>query len=250
MKIAVCFWGLTRSLKYTINSLHENIFDVFKKNNIEYKIFMHTYNVYGKYNNKRSLEHNITLDNNEYKLLEPDYISIDNQEEIKSNINFLKYRTHKDPWDSQYQTHDNFILAMYSKKCLLKLFQDNDDGTYTHFLMIRSDVRYLNNFDIRWLSDIKNNEIYVPIFHFKPFNFNDRMALTNDKRVFTIYNNIYDIMLEYSKKKPLHSETINKVNMDNNNINVIPIKFFFNRVRANGIEGKDVSFINGKFTYK
>ena len=39
MKIALCFWGLTRSLKYTIDSIKNNILEILDSHNIEYKIF-------------------------------------------------------------------------------------------------------------------------------------------------------------------------------------------------------------------
>jgi hypothetical protein len=247
MKVAVCFWGLTRSLKYTIDSINKYIFDIFKKNNIEFRVFMHTYSVFEKYNNSWANEKNIVLDNEEYKLLNPDYLSIDNQEQVKSSIDFLQYRTQADPWCNNYETMNNFILAMYSKKQLLKLFLDNDDGTYTHFLMIRPDVRYLNSFDIKWLSTIKNNEIYVPGFGLFGYGggsngFNDRMAFTKDKKIFIIYNKLFDQCLDFSRKAPLHSETINKYNMIIRNIKITFIPFYFNRVRANGVNEIDVKF--------
>jgi len=36
MKGALAFWELTRSLKYTIESIENNIFDVFRENNIDF----------------------------------------------------------------------------------------------------------------------------------------------------------------------------------------------------------------------
>ena len=238
MKVAVCFWGLTRSLKYTCDSIDKHIFDVFKINNVEYSIFMHTYTVHEKYNNPRAGERDITLNNEEYECINPHYVLLDNQEKVKSSINFLQYRTHSDPWQNNYVTMDNFILAMYSKKRLLELFQEHDDGSYTHFLMIRPDVKYLNNLDINWLTKIKDDEIYVPDFGIFGGHggFNDRMALMCNKRIFVIYNSVFDRMLEYSKKASLHSESINRFNMNINKIRTVFISFYFNRVRANGRE--------------
>ena len=43
MKVVVGFFGITRSLKYTIESINENIFNILKINNIEYDIYIHTY---------------------------------------------------------------------------------------------------------------------------------------------------------------------------------------------------------------
>lgn len=251
MKIAICFWGLTRSLKYTIKSIHKKIFDILKKENIEYKIFMHTYKVNSLYSNPRAKEYNIMLENEEYKLLEPDYYTIDTQEEVAKNIDFTSYRTFKDPWNTNYKTMDNFILAMYSKKRLLELLM-NTNEKYTHYLFIRPDVKYLNNFDVSWLQNIKNNEIFVPEFHYNYYKFNDRMALFTNDKILKLYSGIYYFMLEYSKHKPLHSETIHRdILMKHvDNINIKPIKFYFNRVRANGVEQSDVKCINNIYIFQ
>lgn len=245
MKIAICFWGLTRSLKYTIKSIHKHIFDVFKNSNIEYKIFMHTYKVNSLYSNPRAKEYNIMLENEEYKLLEPDYYTIDLQEEVEKKLDFKSYRTFKDPWNTNYKTMDNFILAMYSKKKLLELI-NNSEEIFTHFLCVRPDVKYLNSFDIKWLYNINNNDIYIPDFHQYHFGFNDRMALITNKKILDIYLNIFDYMKEYSKNNMLHSETCIRYILKKNiiNLNIISIPFYFNRVRANGIMIKDIQTIN------
>ena len=69
MKVALCFWGLTRSLKYTIESIKQNIFQPLDDGHIEYKIFVHTFFFNSIYNNPRANERNITLDFDEYSLL-------------------------------------------------------------------------------------------------------------------------------------------------------------------------------------
>ena len=114
MKVALAFWGLTRSLKYTIDSINKKILNILKQNNIEYKIFMHTWTVNSVYNNIRSNEANIQLDNDEYKLLAPDYFETHDQDEFKKHINFKAFRTHKDPWNTKYQTVDNFCPEFHS----------------------------------------------------------------------------------------------------------------------------------------
>ena len=52
MKVAIGFFGLTRSLRYTIYSITTNIYNVFKANNIEYDVFIHTYSL-SSYNRQR-----------------------------------------------------------------------------------------------------------------------------------------------------------------------------------------------------
>ena len=43
MKIAIGFFGITRSLKYTINSINSNIFHVLELNNIDYDVYIQFY---------------------------------------------------------------------------------------------------------------------------------------------------------------------------------------------------------------
>ena len=70
MKVCICFFGLTRSLKYTIDSINDNLFNILKPNNIQYDIYLHTYDLKILTNN-RSNELECKLDIDEYKLLNP-----------------------------------------------------------------------------------------------------------------------------------------------------------------------------------
>ena len=74
-KICICFFGLTRSLKYTHPSINEHILKILILNNYYFDIYLHTYDL-DKLTNNRSNEKNIKLDFNEYKLLNPDYFMI------------------------------------------------------------------------------------------------------------------------------------------------------------------------------
>ena len=124
-KVAIGFFGITRSLKYTIDSIKTNIFDVLTKNNIDYDIFMHTYYL-NSYSNKRARE-SITnkINNDEYKLLNPKYFHQDDQDKIKNKLNLSLYRTHKDPWNTKYESVDFYILGCYSKFILTEMIEKN-----------------------------------------------------------------------------------------------------------------------------
>jgi hypothetical protein len=242
MKVAIGFWGLTRSLKYTINSIKMNILDVLKENNIEYKIFLHTYSINGNYSNSRANEKNIILDNNEYKLLEPDFSFIDSQNHIMKKINLISYRTHKDPWNTNYETLNYFILAMFSK-LKVTLFIENYvklNDKFDYILFLRPDVKYLNKFDISFFNLINEKSVCIPDFHLYA-NFNDRFFLSNYENGL-LYGKLYNNMLEYSKLHQLHSETFHNYYIRKYyNMNVILINFYFNRCRANGKERNDAN---------
>ena len=55
-RVAILFFGLTRSLNKTTESLHKNLFNHLTDNSIDYDIFIHTYKIFGSYNNEWSKE--------------------------------------------------------------------------------------------------------------------------------------------------------------------------------------------------
>ena len=78
-------------------------------------------------------------------------------------------------------------------------------GNFDYVLFMRPDVKYLNKFDIRFFTMLNEKTIAVPRFHVWS-NMNDRFCLSNMKNAI-VYGKLFDYMLEYSKTKPLHSET-------------------------------------------
>ena len=128
MKIAIGFFGITRSLKYTIESIKQNIFDVFKENNIEYDIFMHTYFLKSYENRRAGEKKNNIIDNEEHKLLSPKYLKIDDQDEIIKKLNLTSYRKFPDPWKTNYQTVNFYILGSYSKYMLTNMIENVEDN--------------------------------------------------------------------------------------------------------------------------
>ena len=244
MKIALCFWGLTRSLKYTLYSIKKRILSVFKNNDIEYKIFIHTYKFDSEYINPRAEEFNIELDFEEYKLLKPDYIEIEDQDTVKEIIDIYKYRTHPDPWNSDYNSVDNFLCAMYSKKQLGKMVE-NCEEEFDYIIYLRPDVKYYTYFDIKYFTLVNKYSVCTPNFHLFP-KLNDRLCILSKDNLNKYYS-LFDKMYEYSLQHPLHSERfqyyiISKIYKWS--IRYIP--FYFNRVRANGFELKDIELTKKK----
>ena len=231
MRVALAFWGLTRSLKYTIDSINKKILNVLKKHNIEYKIFMHAWTINSVYNNTHAKEANIHLDNKEYKLLNPDYFETHDQDDFKKNINLKAFRTHKDPWNTNYETVDNFICAMFSKsKCTQLIRKSNENFDYIIFL--RPDCMYLTLLDISFLKLVNINTVCIPNFALYN-NFNDRFCITN-MNTYQLYGDVFSKLFMYSKNFTLHSETFHYNIIKQHKMNINLINFQFRRVRANG----------------
>ena len=237
MKVALCFWGLTRSLKYTLHSIKKYILNVFNVHNIEYKIFLHTYYFHSIYNNPRAGETNIDLDFDEHYLLNPDFLKIENQDTVKEIIDVFKYRSQPDPWESNYACVDNFLCAMYSKK-QLGIMVENSNIDFDYIIYLRPDVRYLTYFDMKYFSLVNQYNVCTPNFHLFP-NLNDRFCMLLPSKLKKYYL-LFDKMYEYSLLYPLHSERFQyniMVKLYKWSIRYIPI--LFNRVRADGTELHD-----------
>jgi hypothetical protein len=74
----------------------------------------------------------------------------------------------------------------------------------------------------------------IPNFHlFGKYKMNDRFAITN-KDTYLIYGKIFNRLLDLSKKRSLHSETILGLILKSENIKVARVKFTFARIRMNG----------------
>jgi hypothetical protein len=69
-RIAVCFFGLTRSLKYTLPTIQGNLLGPINRAGYAVDVFLHTYNDVAHLNNPRTGE-NSDLDQKEWQILEP-----------------------------------------------------------------------------------------------------------------------------------------------------------------------------------
>jgi len=93
-KVAIIFFGLTRTLGQTIDSIKINLLTPLNENLIEYDIFIHTYKIHGPYTNMWSGESVTNYYNEDIeKILNPKYFIFDDQETITNNINFNEYYT-------------------------------------------------------------------------------------------------------------------------------------------------------------
>tara|TARA_Y200000002_G_C22647873_1_gene649967 strand:- start:469 stop:1332 length:864 start_codon:yes stop_codon:yes gene_type:complete len=236
MKIAVCFFGITRSLSYTIDSIYDNILKVLTKEEIDFDIYLHTYNV-STYYNKRAKEKSDNMDNEEYKLLNADYLKIDDDTEIRREIDIEKYKTHHDPFKNNYNSVFNFILACYSRYQIVEMIKESEKE-YDYIMYVRPDCYYPNPLNVDFLEKVSDKEIVVSNFHLtKEQNvrngFNDRFAICN-KNTYEVYGNVYLDLHKISKKRPLHSEKVLLVNLKSKNIGWVNVNFHFSRVRING----------------
>jgi hypothetical protein len=169
MHIAICFWGLLRSLPFTIKSIEQFILQPLRQYDYTYDIFIHTYSLQGTYSSSRNKETGITINASHYHLLKPQYIFIEDQDEFDANINYWLYSLKGDPWKNDFSSFKNHIRALNSLYHVTMAVESvmkgnvhhhhhrsSSDSTlpsvlYDGILFIRPDVEFLHPLPIELL---------------------------------------------------------------------------------------------------
>ena len=223
--IALAFWGLTRSTFYTFESIRKHIFSQLPP----HFVFVHTYSSNEPYLNERANESSSSIAP-DYEHLQPYRVEIDDVDETKLLLDLPRYHSQPDPWKTNYATVDNFVLAMYSKQRVTEMVAKSGI-TFSSVIFLRPDVRYLTSIK-SFLHLVSPNTWVIPSFH--NYNgFNDRFCIASPTN-YRAYGCVLALLLPYSKRKPLHSETFYAEWAKTLRIELVRIPFFFQRVRMSG----------------
>lgn len=224
-KVAIIFFGLTRSLEKTIDSINQNLLIPLTENSIDYDIFIHTYKINGPYQNMWSNE-NIANYNNEdiEKLLNPKYFIFDNQETVINSINFEEYYTNLGNWTGLTEEMTRYLiknmcLALYSKKQIISLFEKTKDE-YDYAILIRPDMQIHNKININDLCELNNNNIIIPEKEWYS-GCNDKICM-GTPNVILYCGKLFDELKSYSCKKNIVSEVFFFDKLHEKSITIIP----------------------------
>ena len=234
MKVAICYWGLTRSTKKVYQSHYNHLFNVLKNANIEFTTFMHTWKTQLPLIWDKAAP---PIDYDEWKLLNPNEYQIDDQDEFLSTLNFLDYF---DP--VLYQTVGdspsgewipalirNHICALESLKRVYKM-ADLHSSSFDYLIAIRPDVELHDDFDINWIQSAVTPDILVPMDG-PGEGYNDRFAILPFNKAHYYMCRI-DLLVEYRKHNGrIVSEKFCKYAIDKYLPNITLITFMFTIIR-------------------
>ena len=182
-KIAICYFGMTRSTKYIYQSHKENLYQILQKNNIEYDTYMHTWETSCNIIWNKTID--IPIDYDEYKLLDIDCYIIENQNDFLQNMDFNDYcntELYEIYGDSEHewipQLIKNHLCALESQKRVYNMVM-NSKKEYDYILFIRPDVLITNEFDIKWLSYFQEeNDTNIIILDYDHYDgLNDKFSI-------------------------------------------------------------------------
>ena len=229
-KVAIIFFGLTKTLEKTNESLIKNLFTPLKENLMDYDIFIHTYKIFGPYNNIWSGENTNNYNNEDIKkILNPKYFIFDNQETIVNSIDFNEYYKKLGNWTGMTPEMTKYLiknmcLALYSKKQITLLFDKNIEN-YDYAIIIRPDTILYNKLDINYFNELNENNIIVPK--------KDWFSGCNDKicigkpNIISYCGKLFDELKIYSDNKSIISERFFLDKLNEKSITIIskPIEY-------------------------
>lgn len=247
LRAALCFFGLTRSLKHVYLSIAMQLIQPLLDNGYQVDKFLHTYNL-SSLSNKRSKEINVELDPLEYRLLKPlKQVVVSDQSQVLQHFNFsiwtakVKKKIH-DPWNDGFQSLKNLACQLHSLEAVTKLWLDSGDQ-YDLIVYSRPDVLYLSsiNADIlsKWKREIASGKKawVVPAFDtsVRRHYINDRFAF-GDAESMALWGRRVNFVKSFVQvtKSSVHAERLVGFVAKAMNVSLVPVDLRFVRVRANG----------------
>lgn len=229
-RVAIIFFGLTRSLKNIYNNLTENLFNELTNNGYNYEIFIHTYSLENPYINPWSGESISNYDNTAYKILNPKYYIVENQNAVEKRLNINSYCSNLSNWKGCANTPEmkrylvrNMVLALHSKKMVTKLFKEHKNE-YDYVIITRPDQMLNTKLNTNAFSILNDKNIIIPYEH-SYHGYNDRFCIAKPN-VAIKYGTAFYVLKLYSQIGTVVSEVFMKDYLKSLGLKIIfsPIK--------------------------
>lgn len=241
-RVALAFYGLTRSLQYTVDSIESNVLHQLELAGYDYDIFLHTYSLQNL-KNERTGEA-AQLNTSEWKLLKPDYV------EVAEQNNFLQQYalpidaclTHTvgkrvsnssvDYYEDSFTSVRNLMCQLNSLSAITRMWRAAEKD-YHAVIYLRPDVLYNCPLPTNHLDELQDNTLYIADFHHW-HGYNDRFAMGTPATA-ALWGDRLQYVLATCTMQQIHAEmTVARV-LAHHHVRVQLIPFNFFRVRANGL---------------
>lgn len=197
-KIAICIWGLPRSIRSVYPTQKEFVFDLLDKHNVSYDIYVHTWMT--SVNKVWDWSVDIPLDYGSISLYGAKKVVIEDQEEFLSAIRFEDYYyEHEKETEWSPQLLKNHLCGLESlKRCVNSCIASNINYDYVMFL--RPDALIQSPLPVNelFLNTYPHNSIILPSNnHYEGYN--DRFAVMRFEYIL-MYSHRINHIKEFRKK--------------------------------------------------
>ena len=233
-KVAIIFYGLSRTLEKTIDSIKHHLFSPLEENSIEYDIFIHTYKIFGPYHNEWSSESTPLYKNEDIeKILNPKYYIYSDQGTVICSIDFEDYYKKLGNWTGMSSEMTKYLiknlcLALYSKKQITLLFEQHKEE-YDYAIICRPDMQFNKTIDIDYFKELNDSNIIIPDDQWWT-GCNDRFCIGTPNVVLQ-YGKLFDELKTYSENKSIISERYLYDKLKEKGITIIPKKMEYVTLR-------------------
>lgn len=230
-EVAICFFGIPRSLNETAVSINQNIIEPLKEfNPIVLGHFFEQTTIVNERNNESG-----TIDFDSLDLLPFDSIYREAPDEFLDHSFFDEVKYYGDEFSNSFQSIRNLLHQL---KSLSEVTHMAVNKGAKNVLFLRPDIMYHDSFgEVYELIRNKDAHCFIPNWQHWSRGYNDRFAVCNGIEAIKSYGRRYERVLEYLRKtrSPLHPEKFLKYCLtENKNISVKFINVRGSRVRVNG----------------
>lgn len=229
LRIAIVFFGITRSLRLTLDSITRNVISPARALSREVGLFGHFYDQ-DRIDSPRSGEQGV-LDPEEYRLLPLDKVEREPPEVCLAQYPIARLMRNGDYWKNNFSAFRNLVHQLHSLHRATLLAQAYQPDIV---IFARPDLCYLNTFS-PWLQELAQDpapQVLVPDWALWR-GLNDRLALARGADAIAAYGHRVKVMLDFcADGRMLHSEQLLMFALRNHRTRMVPLHA--SRVRSNG----------------
>lgn len=234
--VAICFFGITRSLSHTFPSIQDKILDPVRATQ-PIRVYGHFFRQ-ARIDNPRSGESG-PLDEEEYRLLNCDWLKLEEPEHCLDIWNFEALKSYGDSWDDNFVSLRNLVHQLHSlRQVTLAALAD---GAKT-CMFCRPDLRYHDSLatPLRRAGRARGPTVLLPYWQCWEGGLNDRFAVCSMPQAIRAYGLRIETALSFCQTHgPLHSERLLANALQAAAIDVRKIGTRAGRVRLGGEEREE-----------
>lgn len=228
-KIAICYWGLPRSIGMVYQSQKEKVFDVLSQHGIEYDVYAHFWQT--SVNRVWDWVVPMPLDYGNIPLLGAKRVLIEDQQAFLDTLDFKKYYYEEEKekeWSPELLR--NHLCALESQKRCVNLCISSNIH-YDYIMFLRPDALIESHLPVNEVFDNEKTIILPTNNHYEGLN--DRFAILSFESVLW-YSHRIDRIAEFRKTNGrIVSEKYVKYVVDKHYLPKY-VDFYFRLMRSDG----------------
>lgn len=231
-RIAICFFGITRSLKTTISGIESNILEPAQRLG-DVTVFSHFFEQAEIYN-PRSGEFG-KMDPDAHNLLPNDWLELEAPDKCLDRWDFGELKSFGDYWEDDFRSLRNLVHQLHSlHRVTDAALSDNHDLV----LFCRPDLHYFDSFEseIHAAQSSRRSCVRLPAWG-SWHGLNDRFAIASGKKAINAYGSRIESALGFCRWRnaPLHAESLVQYRLRRKLVSTQFIDIKGARVRSNGV---------------